>query len=154
MLQDRKCKDCGCTFTGGPRAYYCTSCRYERQKKVQRESKARARKGQTRKLGSIDKCEMCGNPYVINAALQRFCPICQPIHAKEYDRKTSLEYYHKHKLRINPIRNMRRRIKFKYCVYCGKKFDVYGKRQTCSEECRIKNNRRWQRERYHKLKSK
>ncbi|MDT2182425.1 hypothetical protein P7H07_19215, partial [Paenibacillus larvae] len=45
----------------------------------------------------------------VNAGLQRFCPDCQPIHAAEHDRRTSLEYYTANKDTINPARNQKRR---------------------------------------------
>lgn len=87
MLQDRNCRQCRRSFIGGPRAYYCNACRYERRLQADRERKERARKGLTRKFGSIDKCERCGNEYEVNASLQKYCPDCQPIHSLEYDRK-------------------------------------------------------------------
>jgi uncharacterized Zn ribbon protein len=145
MIQDRTCRECSCSFKGGPRAYYCPSCRLERQRKANRESKARERKGLTRKLGSTDKCERCGKNYTINAALQRFCPDCQPIHALEYDRETSLPFYHEHKDQINPIRNERRRVGQRNCDWCGNEYTVsVGASLTCSDECKRKlKNPKW-----------
>ncbi|QHZ52293.1 hypothetical protein [Paenibacillus larvae] len=108
-LQDRTCRQCQASFQGGPRAYYCPICRAERTKKTYAEYKRRKRQGKARALGSTDTCERCGKSYVVNAGLQRFCPVCQPIHAAEHDRRTSLEFYREHKDTINPVRNQKRR---------------------------------------------
>lgn len=108
-LQDRTCRQCGNTFEGGPRAYYCPTCRAERTRKTYAEYKRRKRQGKTRALGSKDTCERCGKTYTVKGGNQRFCPECQPIHTAEYDRRTSLEFYRKHKDRINPTRNQRRK---------------------------------------------
>lgn len=145
MIQDRTCRECGCSFRGGPRAFYCHSCRVERHRKSDRESKSRSRKGLTRKLGSKDKCERCGKTYTINAAIQRFCSDCKPIHTLEYDRETSLPFYHEHKDNINPIRNERRRLGMRNCDWCGKEHPItVGAPTTCSPECkRLLKNKKW-----------
>lgn len=136
MIQERICRECGRSFKGGPRAYYCPSCRADRALISQRESKARARKGLTRRLGSIDKCERCGKDYEIAGANQRFCPECQPIHALEYDRETALPFYHANKKRINPPRKLKRRKRSNICLWCGKDFDPINGSTTCSDECK------------------
>lgn len=137
-LLDRKCQECGTAFSGGPRAYYCPACRIERKKKTDLEAKLRAREGLTRKIGSSDKCERCGRMYIVNAGLQRFCTECQPIHAAEHDRETSLDFYHENKEQINPVRYERKNIDPKRnCAACGKEFEHGGtSRVTCSEECK------------------
>lgn len=109
MLLQRTCQQCNSQFSGGPRAYYCPSCRAERQRKQSAAYQRRKRAGNIRPLGSIDKCTRCGKQYTVEGGQQRFCPECQPVHTQEYDRETSLEYYHEHKARINPVRNERRR---------------------------------------------
>lgn len=148
MLQQRICQQCGRSFEGGPRAYYCPSCRAERQREQNAEFQRRKRKGNYRPLGSIDKCEQCGKDYVVEGGQQRFCPDCQPIHAKEYDRETAIEFYHNNKDRINPVRNQRRRKGPKTCVICGKEFTTNTRAITCSPECRRKDiNKKWN-ERY------
>lgn len=145
MLQQRKCTVCESLFIGGPRAFYCQSCRREIYLDRQKEYNRRRKNGTTRKLGSIDKCERCGKDYTIIGSLQRFCSECKPIHYKEYDRVTSLKFYHKYKHKINPIRNEKRRIGLIKCVECGKLFDPQGTcRRYCSKECKRKRlNRLW-----------
>lgn len=143
MIQNRTCRECSCSFEGGPRAYYCLVCRAERQRKASRDSKARSRKGLTRKLGSIDKCERCGKDYEIAGPLQRFCPDCQPVHTLEYDRETALRYYHVQKDRINPPRKIKRRKTSDVCLWCGNRFDPVNGRTTCSDDCkRLLRNKR------------
>src|SRR5690606_15237063 len=111
--------ECESVFAGGPRAYFCPECRAERAKKTNAEYRRRKREGKVRSIGSTDKCERCGNEYIVEGGLQRFCPDCQPIHAMEYDRITAIEFYHDNKDRINPVRNERRRIDpVRICVIC------------------------------------
>lgn len=146
MMQDRVCRteSCGMTFQGGPRAYYCPSCRTERQRIQGLEYKARARKGLVRKIGSLDKCDRCNKDYTVNAGLQRFCEDCQPIHALEYDRETSLPFYHENKEKINPARNDRRRVGDRKCDFCGNTYTQVNKQLTCSDNCkRDLKNKKW-----------
>lgn len=88
-LRMRVCRQCGIEFMGGPRAWYCPTCRIERQREQGRTCKQRQRKGQTRWLGSIDKCEVCGKDYIVNSARQRYCPDCAPERYREVDREQS-----------------------------------------------------------------
>ena len=145
MIQERLCKECGCSFQGGPRAYYCIICRAERQRIASAKNKALARKGLVRKLGSADTCERCKKAYTVNSGLQRFCPVCRPEHTLEYDRGTSLPFYHDHKDDINPIRNERRRQGMRNCDWCGKEHPIsVGAPTTCSDECkRLLKNKKW-----------
>lgn len=145
MIQSRICQQCGHSFEGGPRAYYCPSCRVERQKITKATYRERKRKGESRSLGSKDKCERCGKEYTVESGLQRFCPDCQPIHTLEYDRETALPFYHQNKDRLNPVRNERRRVGERNCDWCGAVYVVtVGGQLTCSEECKRKlKNKNW-----------
>lgn len=152
MLQTHICKQCGYSFTGGPRAYYCLNCRTKRQRESNRDYKARKKTGELRKHGSIDTCECCGKEYIVNASLQRFCPDCQKPHMLEYDRISGLEYYHNNKDNINPSRYDKRRIGPRKCAWCGKEFETNNKSLTCSPECgKQRKNALW-REYYKKRK--
>lgn len=151
MLQQRKCRECESLFIGGPRAYYCPICRKERERE---RNKLHKRTGPKRPLGSRDKCERCGNEYIVESGMQRFCPECQPIHAKEYDRVTSIKFYHLNKSRINPVRYNRRLKGPKKCLWCGKEFKKGSRALTCSPECHRKRvNKLWV-EWYHRTKRK
>lgn len=138
MIQSRTCHQCKTNFLGGPRAYYCPSCRVERAKQTHAEYRRRKRQGEVRALGSTDKCERCGKSYTVEAGLQRFCPECQPIHAADYDRRTSLEFYNENKERINPPRKMKRRKRSNICVICESVFEPINGSTTCSAECKRK----------------
>lgn len=107
-IYDRECKKCGVNFKGGPRAWYCPTCRRERQR--ERESEYR-RCSARRKLGSKDLCENCGKKYVVSGGLQKYCPECAPVMHKIKDSEQSLAYYNRHKHIINPKRNEARRIR-------------------------------------------
>lgn len=147
MIQDRTCKTCGAVFPGGPRAYYCPECRTERKKANDARCHQRQREGKTR-VGKPDICERCGAEYTVYSGLQRFCKDCQKIHALEYDRATSLDFYRQHRDRINPIRMVRRRKGPAICVVCGKEFKAPTCMLTCSEECRRKRRNLMHRTRY------
>ena len=134
VIRPRICRQCGRTFDGGPRAWYCPACRKQRQ----REAKARARaKGKPdRPLGSIDICEVCGKEYVVKGARQRYCPACAQQAIREADRPMSRAWNSAHKDTYYPARNAKRRKGLSTCIVCGKQFDAQGTcRLTCSPEC-------------------
>ena len=95
-LRPRTCKECGVTFEGGPRAWYCPRCRAERQAQQNREYKQRKQMGNTRKIGQKYPCEICGKMYVLSSGLQRYCTDCAKEHLKEVDNKQSREWNKSH----------------------------------------------------------
>ena len=88
----RTCKECGKSFQGGPRAWYCPECREIRKKQQLKEYKYRKRSGNIVPLGSIIKCEICGKEIIKNGGLQRFCDECAAKHLKEVDNEQSLQW--------------------------------------------------------------
>lgn len=88
----RICRECGTTFLGGPRAWYCPSCRAERQKKVYKDFRERKKAGKVIPIGSIIKCEICGKDIIKTGGPQRFCDDCAKIHLKEIDNMQSLDW--------------------------------------------------------------
>lgn len=132
-IMQRICKQCEISFRGGPRAYYCPSCRYIRTRE---RDIIRKRNGALRPLGSIDKCKMCCKEYVVVSGLQEYCPDCQKPHAKEYDRETSIDFYHKNKQRINPVRYPKRQKPPIKCRWCSKEFKPHTRSKECSPECK------------------
>lgn len=145
MIQDRICRECAIYFMGGPRAYYCTGCRVVRQRSQGLAYQSRKRRGATRKLGSLDTCEMCKKEYPVNGGNQRFCSDCAVIHALEHDRETSLPVYYVRKDELNPLRNERRKQGMRKCDWCGKEHPVaVGAPTTCSPDCkRLLKNKKW-----------
>lgn len=135
IYDNRVCKECGKTFSGGPRAWYCPECRENRRRERDR---LRQKKGPNRKLGSTDYCVACGKPYIVNSGLQKYCPKCAPEQIAEIDRKQGLEYYTTNKDQINPKRNAKRAkdLKELTCAVCGKKFLGYENQKVCGEACR------------------
>lgn len=143
-LGDRVCKQCGITFLGGPRAWYCPGCRLERRREMDAR---RHRTGSARHLGDTDKCVVCGADYIVTGGNQRYCPNCAPSAVAEKDRQQSLEWYAENKAEHNPARNEKRRVKQVACTVCGKLFDCGGKpTKVCSPECKEKRRKQWQRE--------
>lgn len=88
----RTCKECGCSFLGGPRAWYCPTCRKERTKRQNTDFKMRKKAGKIVPIGSTIKCELCGKDIIKHGGLQRFCEECAAIHLKAVDNLQSLEW--------------------------------------------------------------
>ncbi|MDO4275862.1 MAG: hypothetical protein Q4D16_19515 [Eubacteriales bacterium] len=88
----RICKSCGCTFDGGPRAWYCPGCRVDRRKAQLKEHRMRRREPRYNPIGSVIKCELCGKEIIKNSGRQRYCPQCAEKHLKEVDNLQSLEW--------------------------------------------------------------
>lgn len=95
-LRPRTCRECGATFDGGPRAWYCPRCRAERQAQQNREYHERKKRGNTRKIGQKYPCEICGKMYVLSSGLQRYCVDCAKEHLKEIDNVQSREWNKDH----------------------------------------------------------
>ena len=147
-LRKRVCRQCGIEFTGGPRAWYCPACRMERQKEQARRCRQRTLKGQTRRIGSIDKCEVCGKDYIVNSARQRYCPDCAPERIREVDREQSRgwlkravdkhgEEYFQDVLRRKRESWHRKNAREIICPMCGSLFVPNStNKKTCSDKCR------------------
>lgn len=130
-IRDRICRQCGASFPGGPRAWYCPECRAERRREKDRGAK---RSKPARKLGSEDLCEACGKPYTVNSGRQKYCPDCAPEavgrtvreHKRQYaaDRAEEMAAY---KQRMSSNRHI--------CIICGKVFDSDLPTVTCSPAC-------------------
>mgnify|MGYP000879774136 CR=1 FL=1 len=135
VIRIRACRMCSKEFLGGPRAFYCPDCRKIRTKEAQK----RFRQGKTakRKLGSVDKCELCGNEYIVTAGRQKYCSekcqheaglLLQKEYKSAYNKETEQT---KKKLEKNSKKQ-------KICEYCGKKFQSKIANNTCSDYCRHK----------------
>lgn len=137
-IRPRTCRECGTTFDGGPRAWYCPECRKIREK----ESTKRYRdNGPTRPLGSIDHCIVCGKEYVVKSGLQHYCPDCAGEAVRQLDREASKKWNAENN--FYQQRSQKPRSGQKICVICGKPVPPGTPRVTCSEECdklRIKYN--------------
>lgn len=91
-MLSRVCRECGCSFLGGPRAWYCTECRKKRIKIQNQEFKKRKRAGEVIPNGSVIKCALCGKDIIKNSGVQRFCDECAAKHLKEIDNQQSLRW--------------------------------------------------------------
>lgn len=127
-MRPRACRECGVTFDGGPRAWYCPSCRAIRSKDAHKRFHA---SGPARPLGSIDYCTVCGKEYIVNGARQRYCPDCAPEAVRAVDREAS-KRWNKENLDAN---RATKRGGEKVCVICGKPVPFRTARITCSDEC-------------------
>lgn len=76
-LRVRVCRACNNKFLGGPRAWYCPTCRQIRRSEQNRKAKRNKRLGKSVIIGkTVRLCEVCGNPYVIASAMQKYCKNC------------------------------------------------------------------------------
>lgn len=128
-VTDRICRQCGTTFPGGPRAWYCPDCRAERRRA------GNAKRGKpARLLGSEDLCVVCGDPYIVKSSRQKYCPACAPEavgrvvreHKRQYaaDRADQIAEY---KSSMSSNRHV--------CIICGNVFDFDRPTVTCSPDC-------------------
>ena len=138
-LKDRTCRTCGTVFKGGPRAWYCPTCRYERIKMAARKNRQHPPR---RKLGSIDQCENCGKDYIVNSGLQRYCPACAPLMEREKKNLISREWNKQHLDRAAIRANRAQASSVRFCAVCGKAFPaenaVVFQLDICSPECLAK----------------
>ena len=91
-IRSRICKECGRSFLGGTRAWFCPECREVRQKKQLAEYRDRKRSGKVIPIGSTIKCEICGKDIIKNGGLQRFCDVCAAEHRKKINNELSLAW--------------------------------------------------------------
>lgn len=88
---NRVCKTCGVMFLGGSSAQYCPECKIERKKEQKRKYNSQ---GYQRSIGSIDRCENCGNEYIVNSGKQKYCHDCRDEVRKRINNELSTKYYH------------------------------------------------------------
>lgn len=137
-IAPRTCRECGATFDGGPRAWYCPECREVRKKLQKVRYNDRRKRGLSLSLGeSIGRCEVCGREFVYVAARQRYCADCAQEAWKASDRRQGLEWYHKHM----DLGKRRERRKERYvkkpptsCPVCGGKLER-SQKSYCTERC-------------------
>lgn len=130
-VRNRVCRQCGVTFPGGPRAWYCPSCRSDRRREA---DKQRKKTGTARPLGSTDICKRCGKEYIVNSGMQMYCNDCAEIAVKEKVRGHKREYYAENRDALNDHKR-EVRVDRKVCVICGAVFDADTPTVTCSPAC-------------------
>jgi len=129
----RICKDCGKEIFGGPRLFYCESCRIVRKKE---NEKRHRENGTSRKLGSIDKCEICGKEYIVKSGRSKYCDDCKRKADLDYKIKHNSENRENNKNKLNEEKIIYRSKRIKVCKYCLKEFPVTGNNSYCSEYCK------------------
>jgi hypothetical protein len=102
-MREHSCCTCGTTFRGGPAARFCPVCRSERKAAAQKRYRANTC---PRHIGETDLCAGCGEKYIVNGGLQKFCEAC----ARKRAAEKSLSYYHQNKEKVAPKKAARRKI--------------------------------------------
>lgn len=133
VVQIRNCQDCGIEFFGGPRAKRCPDCAYYAKNHYER-------KPTMRPLGSIDKCVVCGEKYIVVSGRQKYCSdACQRKGVLEWQREHKKGY---HKASGQDIKKQERRAgKKKTCVYCLRMFTTHTPSNLCSDYCRTEQKK-------------
>lgn len=104
----RICRQCGKSFAGGPRAWYCPECRAQRRHEADVRFRAKGRRAD-RPMGSTDICQRCGAEYIVNSARQKYCHACAYEAVREADRPQSRQWNRTHKDTYYPAKNAKRR---------------------------------------------
>lgn len=139
VVKDRTCRQCGAIFRGGPRAWYCPSCRQERRLESSRRFRAN---GPARPLGSTDFCVVCGNPYIVNSARQKYCPDCAPDAIRAVDNAQSIAWNAENVTPEYRLAHRAKTVQPRACVICGKVFLPRDSSITCSKDCSKELDRR------------
>ena len=133
----RSCRACGASFPGGPRARCCPDCRLERRRRADRAYYRRRLHGETRPLGSTDRCTLCGRDYVVGSSRQRYCPDCAPAEYRRLDAEASRAYIRDHGITQKVSEQYRAaRIPIP-CTVCGAPFIPNNQSHKCPN-CRKK----------------
>lgn len=131
VVRPRTCRQCGVSFPGGPRAWYCSSCRADRRRVQDRMAK---RNGAVRPIGSTDLCVRCGKEYIVASGRQKYCPDCAAGAVNETVKAHKREYAAERKDQMLEYKTTMRRDRH-VCIVCGKIFDSDLPVATCSEVC-------------------
>ncbi len=147
------CPDCGREVQAYTKSYRCPECQRAADALANAEFKRRKAAGKIRPLGSTDLCQRCGQPYTVEAGLQKYCKNCAEIALKEHYREKGIEYYHE-KYDNDQLekehRNQRRRLprynaiqcricgnlfipETRHAVYCSKKCAREGHKLACRQ---------------------
>ena len=135
-LAVRICRTCGAQFVGGPRAWYCPSCRVERTRAAKRAHRERRARGLAVRLGSTRKCAVCGSEFAICAARQIYCSRCAAAAYAAVDREQA-------RMRYKRLGNPPHSRPVRLCAVCGATIPRGRRADTCSDACarRLKSYR-------------
>lgn len=146
---DRPCIDCGLVVRMHLKSKRCPACQHAADQAHNAEHLRRRDAGHSRKLGATYPCERCGDPYILNSGLQRYCSTCAPtaVHANINAAKRDA----RREALADPVnrerRNAKRRSNWRdikrTCPVCGAEFAPANPHSTtCSPECqRIRKQR-------------
>lgn len=138
VYRDAVCIDCGKHFYGHIKSKRCPECAAVARSRASREYQQRVKAGAVRKLGSMDTCQRCGKPYVVESGLQRYCPVCAPVAVKENIIAARTAYSKEHYTSEDRARMRKHETNIhRVCPVCGKEF-ASGTHYTkyCSDACR------------------
>lgn len=147
---------CGCQRTGKSRIKICNVCKkiyigHRIQTYCSRacsKDAVKRRGSNVRKCGETSTCELCGKPYIITGANQRYCKNCA---GKKVTRMNKEKYKEKHSAErkelfdnspesvIKPCKNPKKGQRI--CVICGSEFEGSSHSEYCPR-CKTLNIRK------------
>lgn len=127
----RTCVDCGKEFMGYPKSKRCPECQAAADKRNNAEHWRRARKGKSRAIGQMYKCEICGKEYMLTSGAQKYCPDCKESATRARDAALTREWIRRHHDEVE-----KRKYVARVCVICGKPIPRGVQKVTCGDpEC-------------------
>ena len=135
------CPDCGRTVHVHIKSKRCAECQAAADRQHNTEYRQRRRAGHSRPLGSYDLCERCGQRYIVESGMQRYCKACAPIAIAENDRAAARAWnrtaYSDPQKRADKNSGRRRPAPpSAVCPVCGRSFTPGSARSVyCSAAC-------------------
>jgi len=152
-MNKRECKQCGTSFVGGPRAFYCHACRQKRKAESYARYVQNVKAGSVREIGREAQCLICGKAFVIRGGTHFYCDDCAPCVYKENELAGNKRYYDKNKEMLSITESLEKRRGAKFCEICGKPFDNLLNARICGDPaCVAERRRRAKRAAYHRHK--
>lgn len=137
MMWHTTCVTCGAAIYRPIKCIRCESCQAE----VNRQRNAICHsKGAKRPLGSIDICQRCGQEYIVEGGMQKYCKSCSHIATQKSIREHKRDYMAD--MRADPVKGeaikQGKRVvpRIIPCSRCGKPFETKTRAAYCSDACR------------------
>ena len=135
------CPDCGKIVYGHIKNKRCPDCQVAHNKILRAQYRERQKRGHCRTIGSMDLCQNCGKPYIVEGGMQKYCKICAPVMVKKHDRERKLGRPATEAQRKRRKEDAAHNPRIGICTFCGKEFvRTKGHRTLCSDECKKKAN--------------
>lgn len=145
MMWRTTCIGCGAEIFRPVKCVRCKACQDAIDRKRDAEIKAN---GPRRPLGSIDRCQRCGQEYTVEGGLQKYCKACSAVATRDSIREHKRAYAAARRAdpdQAEAIRQAKRILPSqRTCKRCGKAFEARTRADYCSDVCRKEAAREYQ----------